>query len=46
MQEEREPEPVELIWDLRVEERQQAADIIHAVHLRKDRHVKSILKCS
>lgn len=36
MQEKWEPEPVKLIWDLRVEERQQATDIIHAVHLEED----------
>ena len=35
MQEKWEPEPVKLIWDLRIEERQQAAYIIHAVHLKK-----------
>lgn len=37
MQEKGEPEPVELIRDLRVEERQQSTHIIHAVHLREDR---------
>lgn len=36
MQEKWEPEPVKLIRDLRVEERQQATDIIHAVHLEED----------
>lgn len=36
MQEKWEPEPVKLIWDLRVEERQQSTDIIHAVHLKRD----------
>lgn len=36
MQEKWEPEPVKLIWDLRVEERQQSTDIIHAVHLEND----------
>lgn len=35
MQEKWEPEPVKLIWDLRVEERQQSAYVIHAVHLEK-----------
>lgn len=33
MQEQREPQAVELIWDLWVEEWQQAAHVIHAVHL-------------
>lgn len=37
VQEKREPEPVKLIWDLGVEERQQATDIIHAVHLKEGR---------
>lgn len=33
MEEQRQPEPVELIRDLRVEERQQPAHLIQAVHL-------------
>lgn len=33
MQKERQPQTIELIWDLWVEKRQQAAHIIHAVHL-------------
>lgn len=33
VQEEREPQSVELVWDLWVEERQQATHIIHAVDL-------------
>lgn len=36
MQEKWEPESVKLIWDLRVEERQQSTYIIHAVYLEKD----------
>lgn len=35
MQEKGEPEPVKLIRDLGVEERQQSTHIIHAVHLEK-----------
>lgn len=35
MQEERQPQAIELIWDLWVEKRQQATHIIHAVHLMK-----------
>lgn len=37
VQEKWEPESVKLIWDLRVEERQESTDIIYAVHLREDR---------
>lgn len=33
MEEKWEPEPVKLIWDLRVEERKQSTYIIHAMHL-------------
>lgn len=33
MEEQRQPEPVELIWDLRVEEGKQPTHIIQAVHL-------------
>lgn len=33
MQEERQPEAGKLIWDLWVEERQQAADVVHTGHL-------------
>lgn len=36
MQEEREPEPIELVWDLGVQERQEATHIIHAMNLRAD----------
>jgi len=35
MEEERQPEAGELVWDLRVEERQQTADVVHAGHLEK-----------
>lgn len=35
MQEERQPQAIELIWDLWVEKWQQATHIIHAVHLIK-----------
>lgn len=35
MQEKRKPEPIKLIWNLWVEERQQSTDIIHAMHLKK-----------
>lgn len=40
MQEKWEPEPVKLIWDLWIEERQQSTDIIHAVHLKRDERKK------
>lgn len=33
MEEQRQPEPVELIWDLRVEEGQQPTHLVQAVHL-------------
>lgn len=33
MQEERQPQAIELIWDLWVQKRQQATNIIHAMHL-------------
>jgi len=36
MQEEREPEPIELVWDLWVQERQEATHVIHTMHLRED----------
>lgn len=35
MQEKRQPQAIELIWDFWVEKRQQATHIIHAVHLMK-----------
>lgn len=38
MKEERQPQAVDLIWHLRVEEGEEATDIIHAVHLARQRN--------
>lgn len=35
MKEERQPEPGELVWDLGVQERQQATDVVHAGYLKE-----------
>lgn len=38
MKEQRQPQAVDLIWHLRVEEGEEAADVIHAVHLARQRN--------
>lgn len=43
MKKERKPESGELVWDLRVEERQQTTHVVHTGHLEEEREAPMVL---